>query len=207
MPIEEEQKEQLAFGINPIVRWGLSLFFALIAIWCLYYYYSYLSCPDEVASPSDLNLSVILIFCFSVLFVLHIPWEKYGLRIKRIGALEFEQVVETQAAEHAEDLSEVEERLLNLEQAMRETHEGVQFNEMLAEPELRNLLISFLSTHNRWAFSPLRIRKWGSKQAGFENLSNYDPALLRSTLRKLVAEGVLETRVSKKGNTIYRIAE
>jgi len=77
--------------------------------------------------------------------------------------------------------------------------------EHLKEPELRDLLTKFLTTYNKWAFSPSRIKAWGVQQQGFSKLSEYDHPFIRATLQKMVSENTLETRISKKGNTLFRI--
>ena len=85
-------------------------------------------------------------------------------------------------------------------------NDGVtEFTESFQEPQLRELLTQFLTKYKKWAFSPSRIRAWGSQQQGFSGFSAYEYPFVRSTLQKMVSENILETRVSKKGNTLYRI--
>jgi hypothetical protein len=81
----------------------------------------------------------------------------------------------------------------------------VGFEVSFSEPELRNLLLEFLTKYKEWSFSPSRIRAWGSKQQGFSALSKFEHPFIRGTLQKMVSENILETRISKKGNTLYRV--
>lgn len=81
--------------------------------------------------------------------------------------------------------------------------ESFQLAQIYHEPDIRDLLLIFFTDNDKIPYSPLRIRRWASQHEGFRLLKDIDPAVLRSILRKLVAEGVLETRVSKKGNTLY----
>lgn len=70
---------------------------------------------------------------------------------------------------------------------------------------LQDLLLNFLKKYSRWAFSPLRIQKWGSKQPGFENLNLYSVNEIREKLEEMLSAGNLEERESKKRNKLYRI--
>lgn len=68
-----------------------------------------------------------------------------------------------------------------------------------------DLIMSFLSKFKQWSFSPLRIKKWGGLQTGFEQFSELSTEDIRATLERLRESGVLETRKSQKGNTLYRV--
>lgn len=75
----------------------------------------------------------------------------------------------------------------------------------LSSQLLRSLLIQFLQSHSKWAFSPLRIQKWGSKQAGYEKLAMFTTNDIRRELEVLLTENVLVESTSKKGNRLFRI--
>lgn len=70
-----------------------------------------------------------------------------------------------------------------------------------------DLIVSFLSQFKQWAFSPLRIKKWGGLQTGYEQFSRLSADEIRTTLERLTESGVVETRKSRKGNTLYRVME
>ena len=134
-----------------------------------------------------------------------IPWSRLGIRITKIGGVEFKDIVQEQASEHAEDQSYLEDRIEFLEAHIRKVEDVSVFTENFQEPELRKQLLTFLTKYNEWAFSPSRIRAWGSQQQGYSAFANYEHPLIRSTLQKMVSENIIETRISKRGNTLYRI--
>lgn len=192
------------FEIPTGIRWVLTLVFALIVLACIAIVVAYVQCPESAAAPKDIGLAPIFLFSVSALIVLWIPWQRLGIRITKIGGIEFEKIVAEQASEHAEELTYLQDRIEVLEGYVRKIDDTAGLTEAVAEPELRKLLLEFLNKYSSWAFSPSRIRAWGAKQQGFSELSNYDYQFIRSTLQKLVTENELETRISKKGNTLYR---
>jgi len=208
----EEPEEELESSSNPFeiptsVKIGISFFsFLLIGI-CVYLVSKHLCAPETFASPKDLGLTPIFLFSLTALIIVWVPWQRLGIRITKIGGIEFEKVVAEQASEHAEELSYLQDRIESLEAGLRRTDEMAEITEQFREPDLRDLLVAFLTKYNTWAFSPSRIRAWGAQQQGFSALSSYEHPFIRSTLQKLVSENVLDTRVSKKGNTLYRISK
>lgn len=68
---------------------------------------------------------------------------------------------------------------------------------------LAQLLENFFKEYPRWAFSPLRIKKWGSEQNDLKQLENYSTREIRSELDKMLDRGVLVSRQSKKGNKLF----
>lgn len=85
------------------------------------------------------------------------------------------------------------------------TGHSTSFKTAQNENELESLLIEFLAKFSKWAFSPLRIQKWGGRQSGFEKLDFYSVKEIREKLEELLKAGKLEERTSKKGNKLYRI--
>lgn len=172
---------------------------------CGLFIYRYLDSPGTFASPSDLGLNSLFLFSISALFIVWMPWSTLGLRITKIGGIEFKEIVAGQASEHAEEISYLQDRIETLEAKVRSLHGITEFLESFEEPKLRKLLIDFLTKYKDWSFSPSRIRAWGSQQKGFAELANYEHPFVRSTLQKMVSDGLLETRISKKGSTLYRV--
>ena len=193
--------------LSPWLKWPLILFFSALTFFSLSIYWNYIQEPKNSASPNELGLSAVLIFSLSATVILLLPWNKFGLKIKKIGIFEFEQVVAAQAAENAEDMRFLEERIESLEDTMRQTEGMHSLMEVFNEPEIKSLLNSFFASYPNTPISALRIRTWGATQPGFEKLSEYDHGYVRHILRKLVNEGVLVTKISKKGNTLYQLAE
>jgi hypothetical protein len=190
------------------LRWSLTVILFLSIVICLLLYVAYVKDPAHAASPGELGLSGLLIFCVTALAIIHIPWHELGYRITKVGAVEFEQALNAQVAERAEEIGYLEERIAVLESALeKKSIQGSEMFRQMYAPQLRKLLLDFLSTNDRVSFSPSRIKEWGSTQQGFESLKNFEVGFIRHILGKMVAERVLETVISKKGNTLYRIAE
>ncbi len=206
----ETSEEEVGTATSPFVlptalKWVVSTIAVVFLALCIAFFSMYLKDPTRFASPSELGLTPIFLFSISALFVVWMPWQRLGLRITKLGGVEFQQVVAGQASEHAEDISNLEYRIQALEENIRKKDELADITERFQEPELKRLLLDFLTKQKGVPFSPVRILAWGAKQHGFSDLATYDYTFVRSTLQKMVAEGVLETRVSKKGNTLYRV--
>jgi hypothetical protein len=205
-PEEELGSTSSNFEIPGLLKLVVTLSSSVLIIVCVCLTYKYIEAPEQYASPKDLGLNSIFLFSIVALFVIWIPWEKLGIRISKIGGIEFKEIVQEQASEHAEELSYLEDRIESLEAHIRNDDRITELTENFQEPQLRVQLIEFLTKYNKWAFSPSRIKAWGSQQQGFSGLSAYEHPFLRSTLQKMVSEKLLETRISKKGSTLYRIA-
>ncbi len=89
----------------------------------------------------------------------------------------------------------------------RETYPDYELNNTDFTPaeDLAEMLRSFLKKYSKWAFSPLRIQKWGSRQAGFEKFALYSTREIRQQLEDMLSDGILEERKSQNGNKLYRI--
>ena len=73
----------IIFGLCALVSLALIIFYAL----------------GKGAKPSELNLGTVLIYCLTALVIVLIPWKKLGLRLKKVGFVEFERVIKTQKNE------------------------------------------------------------------------------------------------------------
>ncbi|MEG3620178.1 hypothetical protein V5T82_17065 [Magnetovibrio sp. PR-2] len=78
--------------------------------------------------------------------------------------------------------------------------------EPVTEYNLRSELLAFLKQYSKWGFSPLRIQKWGSKQAGYESFELFSTNEIRRELDVLVEQKHLKTLLSKKNNILYKFA-
>lgn len=204
-PEEELESGSNRFDIPTWLQWTVSVIGIVLIAFISIYTYKYVCDPKAYASPKELGLSSILLFSISALIVVWIPWERLGIRISKIGGIEFKEIVQEQASEHAEELSYLVDRIESLETHVRKVDGISDLTESSQEPELRKLLMQFLTKYKDWAFSPSRIRAWGSQQQGFSSLADYKYPFIRGTLQKMVSENILETRISKKGNTLYRV--
>ena len=206
----EEPEEELTSPTGPFVipcklKFILSALSILLILFCASVIFCYIDSPSTAASPAEIGITPIFIFSITILVALWIPWQLLGVRVTKIGGIEFEKIVAEQASEHAEEVTYLQDRIETLEKSVHRLDETAELIGCFAEPELRELLFKFLTTYSKWAFSPTRIRAWGSKQQGFSDLENYDYHFIRTTLQKMVSNNILETRISKKGNTLYRI--
>jgi hypothetical protein len=155
----------------------------------------------------ELQLGALTAISFSVLIVVILPLEQMGIRVRKIGAVEFEQVVRGQAREHAEDFVELQTRIAELEGRVQGLDETASLMEGFTAQELRPLLLKFLGEFQPRAFSPVKIHKWGARQEGFEKLAQYTQGQIRRVLQGLLSEGEVATRVSKLGNTLYKVPD
>ena len=55
--------------------------------------WAYIQDPENSASPQALQLGNLVLGAFAVLILALVPWHKLGLRIRKIGAIEFDRVV------------------------------------------------------------------------------------------------------------------
>lgn len=173
---------------------------------CIYCYFSYLRSHEGFPSPGDLGLGGLLAFAVAAAGVVLTPWSALGLRVTKIGGIEFKDVVRGQAKEHFEDLNYLHNRIEKLENSIRKLDDTAAVTEHFEEDKLSELLGDFLKAYRKYSFSPSRVSAWGSRQKGFGDLSKYDVPFIRNTLQKMVSNGEAETRISRKGNTLYRVA-
>lgn len=68
-----------------------------------------------------------------------------------------------------------------------------------------DLLLRFLGTWRKWSFTAERIRGWGARQPGFEELAGFDGGMLETVLKKLEHEGKIVSFPGKAGNLLYRL--
>lgn len=163
--------------------------------------------PSGFASPSTLGLGQLILAGAFILLAAITPWSSLGLRIRKVGILEFDRVIRTQASEHAEELTEIRERLSELEHTARGMDETSGISDHLEDLDLRPLLVSFLKQYRPRAFSPLRIQRWGALQPGYTKFGTSGVGAIRRVLQRLVSEGYITTSVSTLGNTLYRISD
>jgi hypothetical protein len=66
------------------------------------------------------------------------------------------------------------------------------------------VIVEFLNTYSQWYFSPLRIQRWGSQRQGFSSLRVISTGHIRKLLENMRKSGKVKTKISQKGNTIYK---
>jgi hypothetical protein len=72
------------------------------------------------------------------------------------------------------------------------------------QENLRPSLLNFLRRYSKWAFSPLRIQRWGSGQPGYEMLKLFTTKEIKQELEHLKGQGLLVEKTSKIGNRLYK---
>jgi hypothetical protein len=194
-----------SFEIPKWLRVSVSILLGIILLSCLLIYgLAIFGCTS--LEPSKLGLSNLIIFCILGLCAFLIPWHDYGLKLRKFGPFEFEQILTTQAKEHANEVGELRDRIKLLEERPNvDRATSIQSSPLqTGNNKLHTLLLKFLEYYSVWAFSPSRIVSWGADQKGYEALGDYKSNVVRRELQGMVADGYIETRISKKGNTLYR---
>jgi len=205
---EQELKTQSEESIlSRTQKFWLSIIAAISFLLCLTYTAFYILDSKQLASPKEIGVTSLMAISFIGFFLFLIPWEKMGLRIKKIGNIEFVEVVKEQSKEHEQDMVFIEQRLSELEDKVRKNDSLNELIENAATPQLESALLSFLSRNSSTAYSPTRIRYECKKLPEYSNISREEVQFIRRILRKLVSEEKLSTTVSARGNTLYRIAK
>lgn len=188
-----------------VKRWGcwVSLTGSLVILaYFVIYILGYVA-----VSPTELGLANLLMFSLACFLFFAIPWNDLGLGLRRFGPLEFERKLEGQSEERVKDIAALEEKIEKLESLLGRSPSGEHYTDpkkVREEADFKSLVVKFLSDFDERAFSPVSIERWGARQPGYAELSGHSE-LLRKTLRRLVVDGLLETSVSQRGNTLYRI--
>jgi len=160
------------------------------------------------AKPSELGLGAVLIFCLACLAAVLVPWRLFGMCLKKIGPLEFEQVISTQKREQSESVTFLQAQIDEV-RAMLKTKQGSSVEHAESTPSniaLPDLLEKFLRAYPGRRFSPLFIRNWGSEQTGFKQLDSFSKEEITQSLLAMLAANRVRTGISKKGNTLYYVS-
>jgi len=196
------------FSLSKGMKIAFGLIFGIPAFLVLLMLLNYGLRPD--AKPSEFSLGPILIFCLTGLVIVLVPWGALGLRLKKIGPLEFEQVISTQKKEQSETFAFLQGRIDELKKALEARPTGVEQVEPLSEPHpsfaLPIVLHKFLKNYPGRFFSPLKIKNWGSKLPGFEELDSFSKTEISQALLTMLAANQVQTKISKRGNTLYGIS-
>jgi hypothetical protein len=151
--------------------------------------------------PAKFDLISLIIFCFLGLAVCLLPWENYQVKIAKIGPFELREALSAQAQERELDIHELSKHIEKLEGAAP----GGDDEAPAAAAEsntLLGLLKNFFKDNERYSFNASRI--WSRDP---NNFGSFETSEIRRALRETVSEGAAETRVSQKGNTLYRAAK
>lgn len=197
---EEEFDKDLSFELPNAIRWTISIPTILLIVLILGIYVYLIFCDPDHIDPDKFGLPTTLVVLIVILIVINLPWGKMGFRIKKVGMIELENVVKTQARGNSKELADLQQQIDELKAKLLENTEHLN-----TDNSLDDLVKKFLTQYSQWAFSALRIKKWGALQSGFEGLKKYDTQQIRESLRRLLSKNIVATKISKKGNTIYKI--
>lgn len=197
---EEELDKDLSFELPEAIRWMISIPAALLILFILGVYGYLIFCNPKYIDPDKFGLPSTLLILIIILIAINLPWSKMGFRIKKIGMIELENVVKTQARGNSKELADLQQQIDELKSKLPK-----EDKELDTDKNLDTLVTKFLRQYSQWAFSALRIRDWGSRQNGFEELKKYKTKEIRESLRRLLSKNIVVTKISKKGNTIYKI--
>ena len=169
----------------------ISIFIILLYVYLIFYNPNYLD-------PQKFGLSPLLIFFLTLLIFVNFPFERMGLRIKKIGMIELEAKVVGQA-------KDVSKEIADLQVKIDELAKGFSSNEKanIEDEDLRQLIIDLLKEYKRYAFSPSRIKNFGKWNKNYSVFDNYSLEEIKVELRRLLANDIVSTRIGDKGNTLY----
>jgi hypothetical protein len=201
VPLSDREQES---SVPAWFRWAMAVIACAMILPAVVYLIRFTISPALLVSPKELNLDKIALFGVLILLLAIAPWDRLGLRIKKVGWLEFDRISRGQATESAVELTEIRTRLDEVESRVRSQDTVATIAEHFGELEVIPLLVRFLTEHQPRAFSPMRVRDWGARQSGFERLGKVSLSEMRRMLQKLVADGMASTAVSRMGNTLYR---
>ncbi len=198
-PGEEEFDKDASFELPKELRKKISWPTGILVFLILTLYFYLILCQPSLINPSEYGLPEILLAAVILLTFINIPWNKLGFRIKKIGVIELEQVIKGQAQSNSSEFADLQRQIDEL----KKWHQGIEYKKS-TENDLDELVVKFLKRYGQWAFSALRIQTWGGSREEFQRFQNYKTEDIRESLRRLHSKGLVVTRISKKGNTIYK---
>jgi hypothetical protein len=217
-PADEDEAPDLVEAGDQVIpktlQVGLGVILVVFILAALAWLVRYAYLHPET-NPTHLRLHEAIVFAIALLVLIVFPWNKLGLRVKKVGWLEFERVVSVQKKEHAQGLVLLDKRFAELEQRFQGRASGqnsgasnpAQVQIGRAGEELQELLLSFLRKYPSYYFNAPRIRNWGSQQPGFRQLEKYSTILITQELHRLLGRGQITTKISRRsGTTLYKIA-
>lgn len=210
----------LALRLMSITFFGFLLFITMETF--IYYL------GGSAFDPEKVNLESLIIFSVAGIALVLIPWDKYGLVIKKVGPVEFDQVLSGQAEEHIQEITELRKQIRILSEAQdRLAHEAglkhetdqsmsTSYAAVADTPssgqsnqdfgKLHQMILTFLSRNPTTSYSPLSVLNRGQEEPDLADLRHFKVQQVRTALQALVAGDELVTKISRTGKTLYRRA-
>ncbi len=202
--MQEKDNEQIPenfnneFEIPKNYRIVITILASLFSIFIISLYLYLIFCNPNYLDPGKFGLSTLLIFSLTLLLIVNLPWKKLGLRITKIGMIELAQTIKGQAKNVSKDIAELQVKI-------DEVGKKAGGTGIIEDNNLADLLIKFLTEYHSWSFSPLRIKNWGASKKDYYSFNDHTLDQIKTELRRLLANDKVSTRISRKGNTLYRI--
>jgi hypothetical protein len=188
-------------------------------VYLSYYAFAFHPKPSEIAAP------LLFMIGLASLALLVIPWKELGFFPTEIAGVKFERIANEQKKEQIDAIVPIQQDIDKLKAQYEAILGSASLNmvicgEQLAKKEqrlveqagdqsnktLENTVLAFLRQYRGQFFSPLRIQQWGGARAGFEVLSDHSTDQIRKALFEGVRAGMIDTSISKKGNTLYGVS-
>ena len=159
-----------------------------IMIFGIWSYVNFWHFPETPYTPNELQSGFLCTFGLVLLLACLFPWLRDSTVLENADL-----TLGQQAQLYADEIETLKERLRDANLAPD------------LDSNLQELLVRFFRQWSRYGFNVSRIKNWGGQRQGFEVLANTDSGAIHSALNKLVAQGVVRTRMSRKGNVLYQI--
>ena len=144
------------------------------------------------------------------LFACQINLQSKTLHLKKIGPLEFREVISTQKKEQSESVTFLQNQIDQLKAALEKKVGSPVGAEGSFRPTpsvaLSFLVEKFLRNYPGRFFSPFKVKSWGSEQVGFEQLGSFSIAEITQALLIMLAANRVRAKLGKKGNTLYGVS-
>lgn len=216
--MQEEIEDEPEYLIPVRLRIIASVIFAILAIIVLTPLIKYAYSPTD-PPPQDVGLSSIAMFCLIILLGVNLPWERLSKVFRKLGPVEFQQRLEGQKIEQAQVIGPLEQQIEELEKIVQKLSKGKDTEvsvKSLIEKESDFLsiaqndsdameLFAFLEARRGNYFNASRIRALESSASKPRNFYRYRSREIYRLLRKILAAGLIGTKTSKKGNTLYGV--
>jgi hypothetical protein len=196
---EEEIDKGVEFKMPFVTRLWISIPIGLLIVAILILYCYLIFCPNGT-DVSKFGIPEVLLLSITILTLVNVPWHNLGFRIKKIGIIELGEVVKGQAMSISEELADLQKQIDDLK---INPNNSISRND--ENSKLDTLIMQFLSKNKTIAYSASRILNLSSQPENFIEIEKYSIKDVRESLRRLLSSEKVTTKLSKRGNTLYKI--